>query len=47
LKSAGLNISPAFKITAGSIMNNLSKHDKTLTRGLCEGRNRLQVSDLP
>ena len=47
LKSAGLNISPAFKITAGSIMNNLSKHHETLTRGLCDGRNRLQVSGLP
>jgi len=31
LKSAGLKISPAFKITAGSIMGYLSKHNKALT----------------
>ena len=36
LKSAGLNISPAFKITAGSIMKYLSKHNQAQTRPLCE-----------
>jgi uncharacterized protein (TIGR02117 family) len=35
LKSAGLSISPTFKITAGSIMGYLSKHNKTLTGHLC------------
>jgi len=35
LKSAGLDISPAFKLTAGSIMSYLSRHNKTLTRNSC------------
>jgi uncharacterized protein (TIGR02117 family) len=35
LKSAGLSISPAFKITAGSIMGYLSKHNKALTEHSC------------
>lgn len=35
LKSAGLNISPASKTTAGSIMNYLSKHNKTPANHLC------------
>jgi uncharacterized protein (TIGR02117 family) len=35
LKSAGLNISPAFKLTAGSIMSYLSKHNKALTGYSC------------
>jgi uncharacterized protein (TIGR02117 family) len=36
LKSAGLNISPAFKLTAGSIMGYLLRHNKTQTRYLCQ-----------
>ena len=36
LKSAGLNISPAFKLTAGSIMGFLSRHNKTQTRNSCQ-----------
>jgi uncharacterized protein (TIGR02117 family) len=35
LKSAGLSISPTFKITAGSIMGYLSKHNKALTEHSC------------
>ena len=35
LKIAGLSISPTFKITAGSIMGYLSKHDKASTGHLC------------
>ena len=36
LKSAGLNISPAFKLTAGSIMGFLSRHNKSQTRSSCQ-----------
>jgi uncharacterized protein (TIGR02117 family) len=32
IKSAGLDISPVFKLTAGSIMNFLSKQNTTLTK---------------
>jgi len=35
LKSAGLNISPASKTTAGSIMSYLSKHNKEPANHLC------------
>jgi len=36
LKSAGLDISPTFRQTAGSVMGYLSKHDQALTRHSCE-----------
>jgi len=35
MKSAGLSISPTFKITAGSIMGYLSRHNKAQTGGAC------------
>jgi uncharacterized protein (TIGR02117 family) len=36
LKSAGLDISPAFKLTAGSVMGYLSKHNKAQTGNSCQ-----------
>ena len=36
LKSAGLNISPTFKLTAGSIMGFLARHNKSQTRNTCQ-----------
>jgi len=36
LKSAGLNISPTFKLTAGSIMGYLSRHNRAQTKYSCE-----------
>ena len=38
LKSAGLDISPAFKLTSGSIMGYLAKHNKDLTKLVCESK---------
>ena len=35
LKSAGMSISPAFKVTAGSIMHYLSKHNQAQTEPSC------------
>jgi len=37
LKSAGLDISPAFKLTSGSVMGYLSKHNKALETPSCQG----------
>jgi uncharacterized protein (TIGR02117 family) len=42
LKSAGLKISPTFKITPGSIMGYLSKHNKQSTGRYCEAVNSIE-----
>ena len=41
LKSAGLSISPAFKVTAGSIMGYLAKHNKALAGNSCGAANAI------